>query len=694
MRTIIKKTIAFALTLCAITAGTIAPNAGKLALSPTPIVAEAAQIGDFVFTRRSVAAATLTSYTGTASSVTLPTEVTINGAKCKITGIDGNAFFGNTYIRSVTIPSGYTNISGSSFMYCSNLSSISIPSTIVAIGNNAFMGTAITSFTIPSKVKMLGESVFNGCTKLKTVNIKTTILTELKNGLFCGCTSLTSVNIPSSIKKLGNNFAYGCTSLTSITIPSSVTTIDLNAFAECTRLSSISLPSSVTEFGGNAFKNTPWLKNQPRTSGLVIKNRVAIDASKASGTVNIPSGVTKLSCNLFQNNNNITKVVMPSSLEILGTEAFSGCKNLTTVQLSNYISEIPANCFSDCSKLSSITLTNRIQTLGTGAFSYCTSLKSINFPEHLKTVGFFAFNNCSALENISGINFNNSYNIDGQAFENCMKLKKLNGNTVASRSGYNVSIYQSNFVKKYFSQTDNIGFIQDFIDKKTGAVVDQIKSQHPNYNQTQMARALEEWMCANGCNPFEKWKSTYGNTNYPDDIENRKEYHRESSVLMNGVGVCEGWAKGYYRLLKKAGIWSEITAGNNHNYNAVNLDGMWFNVDTYWDDNGNSASYKWFLVSDAEAKAMDDSRRCHNTSGTLDPDNDYTYSSYYPNCNHPIGDVNLDCVLDKNDYDIIYKYVYNNYRPKTFHMVCADMNFDGKINATDVNLLKQKANIR
>ena len=387
---------------------------------------------------------------------------------------------------------------------------------------------------------------------------------------------------------------------------------------------------------------------------------------------------------------------MPSSLEVLGPDTFCNCKNLATVQLSNYISEIPENCFSGCSKLKSITLTNRIQTISKGAFSNCTSLTSINFPEYLGKIGFYAFSNCSALTNISSINFNKTYDIDPKAFEECMNLKKLNGNTVASRSGYNVSLYQSNFVKKYFSKTDRIGFIQDFIDKKTSAVVEQIKSQHPSYNQTQMALALEEWLCANGCNPFENWKKVNGNTNYPSDLEKRDEYHRESSVLMNGVGVCEGWAKGYYRLLKKAGIQAEVTAGNNHNYNAVNLSGVWFNVDAYWDDNGNKSDRTWFLVSDSEALAIEksnnDNRGCHNKSGTLLPDSDYTHSNYYSNCNHPLGDVNLDCVLNSNDIDLMNRYVNNNYRPKTFHLVCADMNFDGKIDNSDLNLLKNKVN--
>ena len=345
MRTSIKKTIAFALTLCAISAGTIAPNAGKLTLSPTPIVAEAAvKSGDFTFTRRSVAAATLTSYIGSATSVTLPTKVTINGTVCTVSGIDSDAFR-NTNVKSVTIPEGYTSIGDRVFMNCSSLTNVYLPSTLVAINNRAFEGTSITNITIPSKVKILGTYVFSRCSQLKTANINTTIITELKEGLFTGCYSLTRLNIPSSIKKIGDSFAYGCSSLSSVTIPSSVTSIATNAFAECTNLYSVSLPSSVTDFGNSTFRNTKWINNQPRTSGLVIKNGFIINASKAKGTVNIPSTVKKIPSYTFYGSTAITNVVMPTALTLIGQNAFTDCTNLTSVTMPTYITEIGNSVF-------------------------------------------------------------------------------------------------------------------------------------------------------------------------------------------------------------------------------------------------------------------------------------------------------------------------------------------------------------
>ena len=691
MRSNIKRTIAMALTLCAISAGTIAPNAGKFILSPTPISADAAtKIGDFTFTRRSTNAATLTSYVGKATNLTLPTEVTINGAKCKVSGIDQGAFSKNNTLVNVTIPSSYTNIGKEAFMYCSKLTNVSLPSTLLAIQDYAFYGSGITNVTVPSQVKILGDAVFCDCRKLVNANINTTIITELKRNMFNNCYSLKTLKIPSSIKTLGENFAYGCSSLTNLTLPSKLTTIGVSAFRDCTNLQTLNFPSTVSYVGGQAFENTKWIKNQTLTSGLVIKNGIIIDASRASGTVNIPSGVKIIPDSMFTHNTAITKVVMPGTISTVEDRAFESCTNLTTVQFSSGLTTLKQYCFINCTKLTNVTLPNKLMTIGYCAFSNCKAIKTINFPEYLKKIEYGAFSGCSSLNNITNVLDYKTYEIDGKAFEDCLNLKKINGNTVATRSGNNVSLYKESFVKKHFSKTDKIGFIQDFVDLKASAIVDQIKKEHPSYNYVQLSKALEDWMCKNGCSPFENWKKVNGNTNYPSDLEDWDEYHRESSVLMNGVGVCEGWAKGYNLLLKKAGIWSEMVTSYNHAWNVVYQNGKWFNIDSYWDDNGNVSKNKWFMVSDNEMSKMD-TTDMHKKKYVNSKDKDYLSEDWIIPCTTPMGDVNIDGKLDDTDVSWLTYYIKNKKDPdKWFNHVCADMNFDGQITNADLTLLKNK----
>jgi hypothetical protein len=350
------------------------------------------------------------------------------------------------------------------------------------------------------------------------------------------------------------------------------------------------------------------------------------------------------------------------------------------------------DCFYGCKYLRTINFPDTIEKIGAYAFYNCADLRSFRFPNKLKSIDQAAFRECKMLGEISNVNVNANYTIDGLAFENCLNLKKINGTTVVSRSGYNVTFAKADILNKYFTVTDNIGFIQDYVDKKSSAVVEQIKAKYPNYNSVQLARALENWMCQNGCSPFDDWEKKNGNKNYPSDLESRKVYHREYSVLLNGVGVCEGFAKGYNLLLQKAGIWSEIVGNTDHAWNVIYENGKWFNVDSYWDDNGSSSEYKWFMVSDNEATKMDTSG-AHIKRNVFRKDNNYALQYEVIACTTPMGDVNIDGKLDSTDISWLDYYVKNKKDPdKWFNHVCADMNFDGQITSADLTLLRNKIN--
>jgi hypothetical protein len=110
--------------------------------------------------------------------------------------IPEQAFF-NSQLTSVTIPSSVTTIGYRAFSY-SQLTSVVIPNSVTTIGNNAFANTQLTSVTIPNSVTTIGNYAFSG-------------------------TRLTSVVIPDSVTTIGNNVFSGCSQLTSVTIHNSVT---------------------------------------------------------------------------------------------------------------------------------------------------------------------------------------------------------------------------------------------------------------------------------------------------------------------------------------------------------------------------------------------------------------------------------------------------------------------------------------
>ena len=207
----------------------------------------AAQNGDYTYTiSGSPANATITGYTGPGGAITIPS--TLGGYP---TTAISNAFSYNTNLTSVTIPSSVTTIWGGAFADCHALTSVTIPSSVTSIGEGAFTYcTQLPSVTIGSGVTSIGDDAFSGCYVLTSVTIPNSVIT-IGDYAFDEC-HLTSVTIPSSVTSIGESAFGGC-QLTSVTIPSSVTSIGQQAFAGCP-LTSVTIPSSVTSIGESAFE--------------------------------------------------------------------------------------------------------------------------------------------------------------------------------------------------------------------------------------------------------------------------------------------------------------------------------------------------------------------------------------------------------------------------------------------------------
>lgn len=78
-----------------------------------------------------------------------------------------------TCLKTVTITGG--NINYGSFYNCSNLTSITLPSSLTSIGDKAFYNcSSLTSITIPDSVTSIGQNAFYGSTNLASVTFEDT----------------------------------------------------------------------------------------------------------------------------------------------------------------------------------------------------------------------------------------------------------------------------------------------------------------------------------------------------------------------------------------------------------------------------------------------------------------------------------------------------------------------------------------
>lgn len=83
-------------------------------------------------------------------------------------------------------------------------------------------------------------SLLTGFSKTSLISITLpTSLTYIGNEAFSGCIGLTSINIPFLVTTIGANAFYNCTGLTSVSIPKSVTSMGAGAFYSCDNLTSI-----------------------------------------------------------------------------------------------------------------------------------------------------------------------------------------------------------------------------------------------------------------------------------------------------------------------------------------------------------------------------------------------------------------------------------------------------------------------
>lgn len=219
---------------------------------------------------------TITKYTGTESTVILPS--TISG--WPVTKIGEAAFQDNTTITSVTIPDSVTEIGSNAFAGCTNLTSVTYEgdwsNLTIQSGNPAvqdaanaplfdfkfilnntavivisYKGTA-ADVTIPScykgkPVTMIDHAAFHDNSAVTSVTIPDSV-TSISDDAFAYCSSLTNISIPNSVTAIGSFAFNSCTSLKSITLPSSLSTIGNSAFAGCPSLMTVTYPGSKTQW--------------------------------------------------------------------------------------------------------------------------------------------------------------------------------------------------------------------------------------------------------------------------------------------------------------------------------------------------------------------------------------------------------------------------------------------------------------
>lgn len=214
---------------------------------------------------------TITKYTGTESTVILPS--TINS--WPVTKIGEDALKDNTTITSVTIPDSVTEIGSNAFAGCTNLTSVNYAgdwsNLTIQSGNPAVEDAAKDAaneqlfdfeFT-PDNTAVIVKHYWGAAADVTIPSrYKGKPVTAINNAAFPN-SAVTSVTIPDSVTSIPDAAFYNCGNLETIHIPVSVTFIGSYAFDDCPNLMTVTYPGSKTQWDAIAKgSNNDVLENK------------------------------------------------------------------------------------------------------------------------------------------------------------------------------------------------------------------------------------------------------------------------------------------------------------------------------------------------------------------------------------------------------------------------------------------------
>lgn len=273
-------------------------------------------------------------------------------------------------IKRVVIEDGITSIGEMAFAYVP-MEEVHIAGTVKNIEEKAFLYCPnLSKVTIMNGVESIGEEAFSVGTLVEGVAYKKSF----------------EIHIPKSVTKISN---YLCWPKTSVVYGAKDSYCD--AFCETEGYYFV--------IEGKKEAETVEVSGYIENSGLSweIKNATLI----IKGTGEMPDfGPTggKPQAPWYEYSRYIEKAIIEDGVTSISTGAFYRCYRMRSIEIPNTVTGIGAQAFVNCASIESLAIPDSVTGIGNLAFQGCYELKEITFPDSVTSIGKNCFWQCINLK--------------------------------------------------------------------------------------------------------------------------------------------------------------------------------------------------------------------------------------------------------------------------------------------------------
>ncbi|MBR6960329.1 MAG: leucine-rich repeat domain-containing protein, partial [Clostridiales bacterium] len=352
-------------------------------------------------------------------------------------------------VKEVVIDEGVTYIPEKAFEKMTNLTKVTIPSTVGEIGSGALSKSSSISdievspdnttfssldgslyskdqdeliayasgktdayFEVPESVSTIGPEAFDGSGSIENVYLGQG-LQSVGSLAFINCPKLLSFEVHSDnmafsvsegalFDATGSEIIRYCPAYSDTQYDFANNTIKVapGAFEGCTKLTSVNFSDGMIAIGNSAFYGCTGLVTADIPESVAYIGDSAFAGCSSLTSSAIPSGITKIPANLYWGCTSITSIVLPENVTSIGEGAFA-LTSISQIEIPVAVDTIGANAFGGCTGLTRVSIPGGVEEVSDYTFNKCTALSEVVLPATIKSIGYAAFSGCTSLTNVT-----------------------------------------------------------------------------------------------------------------------------------------------------------------------------------------------------------------------------------------------------------------------------------------------------